>query len=89
MDLKILLPFFVGNLVTRELYLHRLGLIVKQFDRVRDFIEFGMFGVLGGLVSAGMILAHFIKFNLLSISYAISAYWAFIKVVIANRAKKQ
>jgi len=73
-DLKILLPFFVGNLVTWELYLHRLSLLIEQFDWVRDFIEFGMFGVVGGLVSAGMILAHFIKFNLLSISYAISSY---------------
>jgi hypothetical protein len=66
-QLKILLPLFVGSLIRCKLNFHGLGLFIEDFDGVSNFIEFGMSGLMDGLVYAGMVLTHFIiliKLNL-------------------------
>ncbi len=59
-NFEILFPFMVGSLIRWELNFHEFGLLVEDLDRVSDFIEFGMFGLVGRLVSAGLVLTHFI-----------------------------
>lgn len=57
---EILFPLFVRGLIGWKLDFHGLGLFIEEFDGVGNCIEFGVFSLMGGLVSAGMVLTHFI-----------------------------